>query len=89
MSLYQINWGTASFRPATTPSSSGSQSPSSAVSWSGWSAWSQCSRNPCIKGETVARSRRCQRRDTGGEADTKLCVEQGGGHVEMEPCFCF
>ena len=99
--LFKINWGTAPVRPLTTPSSffpsprgrsrSSAPSPASPVSaaWAGWSAWSECSRSPCIKGETIARSRRCEDTDTREDADMKICLGQGGVNVEMEPCFCF
>ena len=58
------------------------------ISWSGWTGWSSCTSNPCIKGETIARSRKCLDK-AGLDADMKICVKQGGVNVEMEPCFCF
>ena len=101
LSNIQINWGSATTRPAWPPTSSSSSSlrrslsvsrpragSSPSISWSGWTGWSRCSSNPCIKGETIARSRQCLDRE-GEEADMKICVKQGGVNVEMEPCFCF
>jgi len=87
----KINWGSVpsssrSFVPTTSRTSFPS---SSSASWSSWSSWSICTRNPCIKGETIARSRRCLQNGTNDDADMKECIKQGGTNVEMEPCFCF
>ena len=77
----QINWGTARTWPASSTTTSG-------PSWSSWTRWSRCSSNPCVKGETMARSRKCVDKDQ-KDTDIKICIKQGGINVEIEPCFCF
>ena len=77
----KINWGTARTWPESSTSSTG-------PSWSSWTRWSRCSSSPCVKGETMARSRKCVDKDQ-KDTDIKICIQQGGINVEIEPCFCF
>eukprot|EP00090_Calanus_glacialis_P015393 TRINITY_DN24290_c0_g1_i1.p1 TRINITY_DN24290_c0_g1~~TRINITY_DN24290_c0_g1_i1.p1 ORF type:complete len:357 (-),score=94.58 TRINITY_DN24290_c0_g1_i1:59-1129(-) len=77
----QINWGTA----RTWPESSTARS---STSWTSWTKWSRCSSRPCVKGQTMARSRKCVDKDS-QDTDIKICIKQGGINVEIEPCFCF